>query len=68
MYVCLCRQVTDRCVHAAIAAGARDAESLGRMCRAGTGCGGCRATVEAMLLAAEMADQAQPYVQERAAS
>lgn len=55
MYVCLCRQVTDRCVRAAIAAGARDRETLARTCRAGTGCGGCLATVEAMLLAATAA-------------
>lgn len=52
MYVCLCRQVTDRCVAAAIEAGARDPESLARSCRAGTGCGGCRGTVEAILQAA----------------
>ena len=52
MYVCLCRQVTDRSVVAAIEAGARDRETLARTCRAGTGCGGCLATVEAMLQAA----------------
>ena len=56
MYVCLCRQVTDRCVKAAISAGARDPETLARFCRAGTGCGGCRATVEAMLAAAAVED------------
>ena len=52
MYVCLCRRVTDRCVQAAIAAGARDPETLARSSRAGTGCGGCWSTVEAMLVAA----------------
>jgi bacterioferritin-associated ferredoxin len=62
VYVCLCRQVTDRCVVAAIEAGARDRESLVRTCRAGTGCGGCLATVEAMLRAAVAAcgDSDQP--------
>ena len=52
MYVCLCRRVTDRCVRSAIAAGARDPEAVARSCRAGSGCGGCRAVVEAMLAAA----------------
>lgn len=52
MYVCLCRRVTDRCIKDAIEAGARDPETLIRCSRAGTGCGGCRATVDAMLAAA----------------
>jgi bacterioferritin-associated ferredoxin len=51
MYVCLCRRVTDRCVHAAIAGGARDMETLTSTCQAGTGCGGCRSLVAAMLSA-----------------
>lgn len=52
MYVCLCRRVTDRCIEEAIEAGARDPESIIRCSRAGTGCGGCRSTVDAMLAAA----------------
>lgn len=51
MYVCLCRKVTDRCVHAAIASGARDLETLTSTCRAGTGCGGCLASVASILSA-----------------
>jgi bacterioferritin-associated ferredoxin len=51
MYVCLCRRVTDRCVHAAIASGARDLETLTTTCRAGTGCGGCLASVASILSA-----------------
>ncbi len=58
MYVCHCRQVTDRCIRAAIADGAIDPETLARSCRAGTGCGGCLGLVEAMLVAAGI-DQAQ---------
>ncbi|MGH9153607.1 MAG: (2Fe-2S)-binding protein [Acidimicrobiales bacterium] len=52
MYVCLCRRVTDRCVEAAIAAGARDVDAVGRLCRAGTGCGGCRPLLEALVAVA----------------
>jgi bacterioferritin-associated ferredoxin len=42
MIVCVCRRVSDRTVDAAIAAGARDLEALGRATGAGTDCGCCR--------------------------
>jgi bacterioferritin-associated ferredoxin len=42
MIVCVCRRVSDRAVDAAIAAGARDLEAIGRVTGAGTECGCCR--------------------------
>lgn len=49
MIVCLCRNVSDRAVAGAIQAGARTAADVARATGAGTGCGCCRGTVEAML-------------------
>jgi ferredoxin-nitrate reductase len=40
--VCSCFRVGDTTIRNAIAAGARDADAVGRACRAGTGCGSCR--------------------------
>jgi bacterioferritin-associated ferredoxin len=41
MYVCICARVREREIRAAIRCGARDEESVGDMCGAGTGCGVC---------------------------
>lgn len=41
MYVCLCEGVNEEAVRRVIAAGARDADAVGRCSGAGTGCGGC---------------------------
>jgi bacterioferritin-associated ferredoxin len=41
MWVCHCRAVTDARVRDAIARGAEDANEIGRVCGAGTGCGSC---------------------------
>jgi bacterioferritin-associated ferredoxin len=49
MYVCLCRGVSDRKVRKAIARGAATVEDLARTCGAGSGCGGCRPELQAML-------------------
>jgi bacterioferritin-associated ferredoxin len=49
MIVCLCRAVSDRAVRAAIAGGASSVEEVGRACRAGTGCGGCRPQIAELL-------------------
>lgn len=45
MYVCICAQVRESEIRAAIAAGARDEYAVGDACGAGTGCGGCRADI-----------------------
>jgi len=52
VYVCLCRAVSDRKVRKAISHGATTVEEVGGACGAGTGCGGCRPEIEALLCAA----------------
>jgi assimilatory nitrate reductase catalytic subunit len=48
-YVCCCHGVNEHTVRAAIAAGAGTVEEVGMACRAGTKCGGCHPTIEAMI-------------------
>jgi bacterioferritin-associated ferredoxin len=47
--VCVCRNVSDRQVAASLAAGARDVEALTRATGAGSSCGCCVETLEAMV-------------------
>jgi len=47
--VCHCRVVSERAVDAAISAGARDPRSVVRATHAGTGCGGCLASLRARI-------------------
>jgi bacterioferritin-associated ferredoxin len=49
MYVCHCRAVSDRVVRAAVEAGDRTIEELGRTCGAGTDCGGCHELLAELL-------------------
>ena len=49
MYVCLCRGVSDRKVRKAISRGATTVEEIARTCGAGSGCGGCRPELQALL-------------------
>jgi bacterioferritin-associated ferredoxin len=49
MFVCHCRAVSDRVVRAAVEAGDRTIEELGRSCGAGTDCGGCHEVLEELL-------------------
>jgi bacterioferritin-associated ferredoxin len=42
MIVCLCRGVSDRTVHALVAAGARTHDDVKKACGAGGDCGKCR--------------------------
>ncbi len=49
MYVCLCRAVTDVQILGAIDEGAHTLRQVARRCGAGTACGGCRPTVEALV-------------------
>ena len=49
MYVCLCRAVREAEVRQAVAAGARDVESLAEALGVCTGCGMCQELVEALL-------------------
>jgi bacterioferritin-associated ferredoxin len=49
MIVCLCRNVSDRAIRAAVETGARSADEVARATCAGTSCGCCRPAVEAIL-------------------
>jgi len=48
-------KVCDRTIRECVERGARSVEDVGRACQAGTGCGGCRPTIRA-LVAGEPAD------------
>jgi bacterioferritin-associated ferredoxin len=49
MYVCFCAAVTDRAIADAVAGGAATIEDVTASCRAGSGCGGCRESIESLL-------------------
>ena len=51
MWVCFCRSVTDRQIVDAVHEGARTSYEVGRMCGAGTGCGGCLSEVRRLVRA-----------------
>lgn len=51
MVVCHCKAVSDRTVHAAVAAGAQSVGEVTARCRAGGGCGGCHRALEALIAA-----------------
>ncbi len=42
MLVCHCKRVHCRVIRDCVEAGARDTDTVGRLCGAGTGCGGCK--------------------------
>lgn len=56
--VCLCYGVSERKVRRAIEDGAETIIEVGASCRAGTGCGGCHPTIDALLVAALETDAA----------
>lgn len=49
MIVCICKVVSDRTVKSVIASGARSVEEITAACRAGSGCGSCRETLQNLL-------------------
>lgn len=49
MIVCHCHAVSDDRIGAEIDGGARSVDEVGDRCGAGTGCGGCRPVVEAIV-------------------
>ncbi|NUS72741.1 MAG: (2Fe-2S)-binding protein [Corynebacteriales bacterium] len=49
MYVCICAQVRESEVRAAIDAGANDVYTVGELCGAGTECGGCHDRIDDLL-------------------
>ena len=55
MLVCHCRVVSDRAVRAAVSAGAANLDDVASLCGAGSECGGCVPSVEALLAEAGIA-------------
>ncbi len=49
MYVCICKNVTDTQVRAAIEDGARSVQDVGRATRAGTCCGACHDEIDDLI-------------------
>ncbi|MPZ67776.1 MAG: (2Fe-2S)-binding protein [Pseudonocardiaceae bacterium] len=60
MYVCFCAAVTDVEVRACAMDGAGTVEEVGEWCLAGTGCGGCREHIAALLAATWPAESWEP--------
>jgi bacterioferritin-associated ferredoxin len=61
MIVCHCVRVTETAIDAAIAAGAATVTDVAGRCRAGSRCGSCHRSIEALLAASpyEAANPAQ---------
>ena len=53
MYVCLCKGVTSQAVADAVAAGATTTKKVAKACGAGSECGRCRRTIQAVIKAAD---------------
>ena len=49
MLVCHCLRVFDRTIRECVRAGACTADAVSERCGAGTGCGGCRESIEAIV-------------------
>lgn len=49
MIICHCEAVSDRQVEAAVSSGARCPAEIAKRCAAGTNCGDCRPSIEALL-------------------
>ena len=65
MLVCHCRVVSDRAVRAAVSAGAANLDDVATLCGAGSECGGCVPSVEALLAEAGIAVTAPERMAER---
>jgi bacterioferritin-associated ferredoxin len=57
MYVCLCKGVTSQTVSDVVAQGASTTKKVAKACGAGSECGRCRRTVQAMIKAALVASE-----------
>jgi bacterioferritin-associated ferredoxin len=55
--VCQCEAVNDRQIVDEIVCGALDPERIAERCGAGSRCGGCRPTIEALLASLGLAEQ-----------
>jgi bacterioferritin-associated ferredoxin len=59
LIICHCQGVSDRTIRKAVREGARSVGQVGRLCRAGRICGGCRPAI-CEIIAAEATDPAPP--------
>jgi bacterioferritin-associated ferredoxin len=57
MYVCLCKGVTSQTVSEVVAQGALTTKKVAKACGAGSDCGRCRRTVQAIIKAALVAPE-----------
>ena len=60
MIVCHCEVVSERRIRDAILCGAAAVDDVGNRCGAGTRCGGCRPTIEALLVAVAAREPVEP--------
>jgi bacterioferritin-associated ferredoxin len=49
MLICHCKRVCDRIIRETVRGGAESVAEVGRMCGAGTGCGGCQPAIDAVI-------------------
>jgi bacterioferritin-associated ferredoxin len=59
MYVCLCKGVTSQTVAEVVAQGASTTKKVAKECGAGSECGRCRRTVQALIKAAPVAPESR---------
>jgi bacterioferritin-associated ferredoxin len=57
MYVCLCKGVTSQTVSDVVAQGASTTKKVAKACGAGSECGRCRRSVQAIIKAALVAPE-----------
>ncbi len=57
MYVCLCKGVTSQTVTEVVAEGASTTKKVVKACGAGSDCGRCRRTIQAIIKAAVVAPE-----------
>jgi bacterioferritin-associated ferredoxin len=57
MYVCLCKGVTSQTVTEVVVQGASTTKKVAKACGAGSECGRCRRTVQAIIRSAPVAPE-----------
>lgn len=62
MYVCICKQITDKEIEAAISDGHTDLDALGNHLGVGTNCGCCRGFTSQLI--GEFTGNAEPTIVE----
>jgi bacterioferritin-associated ferredoxin len=59
MFVCLCVGVTSQEVTKAVENGARTSKQVAKMCGAGSECGRCRRTVQAIIASMQLSSDSR---------